>query len=89
MDAKNLRRKSLAMESLCNAPPPETLTEGLRLVCLTAPLIEAMDPMHDRPGRAGLARRRRASTTRRADVEADERPLRRSPRPNTPRTKAR
>ena len=47
MDAKNLRRKSLAMESLCNAPPPETLTEGLRLVCLTAPLIEAMDPMHD------------------------------------------
>ena len=40
MEARNLRRKSLAMESLSNAPPPSNVYEGLKLVCLTAPMIE-------------------------------------------------
>ena len=47
MDAKNLRRKSLATVSVCAGAPPETVAEALRLVCLTAPTIEAIDPMHD------------------------------------------
>lgn len=47
MDAKNLRRKSVAMTSLCTATAPTTITDALKLICLTAPMIEAMDPMHD------------------------------------------
>ena len=47
MDAKNLRRKSLATTSVCGAPPPASVAEALELVCLTAPAIEALDPMHD------------------------------------------
>ena len=74
MDAKNLRRKSLAMESLCNAPPPETLTEGLRLVCLTAPLIEAMDPMHDHLSESLSASASGIDDARR-EVEAAQPPL--------------
>ena len=74
MDAKNLRRKSLAMESLCNAPPPETLTEGLRLVCLTAPLIEAMDPMHDHLSESLSALASGIDDARR-EVEAAQPPL--------------
>ena len=50
MDAKNLRRKSLALESLASAPAPETLPEAFKLVCLTAPLVEATDPLHDELG---------------------------------------
>ena len=74
MDAKNLRRKSLAMESLCNAPPPETLTEGLRLVCLTAPLIEAMDPMHEHLSESLTALASGIDAARR-EVEAAQPPL--------------
>ena len=47
MDAKNLRRKSLATTSLCAAPAPASVAEAARLVFLTAPVIEALDPMHD------------------------------------------
>ena len=47
MDAKNLRRKSLATTSLCAAPAPASVEEAARLVFLTAPVIEALDPMHD------------------------------------------
>ena len=43
MDAKNLRRKSLAT-SLCAAPAPASVAEAARLVFLTAPVIEALDP---------------------------------------------
>ena len=74
MEARNLRRKSLAMESLSNAPPPESLLEGLRLVCLTAPMIEALDPMHEHLSEAlsGLA----VDIDRlRAEVEAAQPPL--------------
>ena len=44
MDAKNLRRKSLATTSLCAAPAPASVAEAARLVFLTAPVIEALDP---------------------------------------------
>ena len=74
MDAKNLRRKSLAMESLATAPPPETVTESLKLVCLTAPMIEALDPLHEHMSDA-LSQYARDVDRLRADVEAAQPPL--------------
>jgi len=47
MEAKNLRRSSIAMGSLATAPPPETQPEALKLCCLTAPLIEALEGFHE------------------------------------------
>jgi hypothetical protein len=40
------RRKSLGVDLYRGDPPPETVQDGLRLVCLTAPMIEALDPLH-------------------------------------------
>ena len=74
MDAKNLRRKSLAMESLATAPPPSNVTEGLKLVCLTAPMIEALDPLHEHMSEA-LSQYARDVDKLRADVEAAQPPL--------------
>ena len=74
MDAKNLRRKSLAMTSLCAAPPPATIAEALKLVCLTAPVIEAMDPMHDHLNDA-LASLANDIDRLRGEVEAAQPPL--------------
>ena len=74
MDAKNLRRKSLAMTSLCAAPPPATIEEALKLVCLTAPVIEAMDPMHDHLNEA-LASLANDIDRLRGEVEAAQPPL--------------
>jgi len=75
MDAKNLRRKSLAMTSLCAAPPPATVAEAaLKLVCLTAPVIEAMDPMHDHLNDA-LTRTAGDIEALRGEVEAAQPPL--------------
>ena len=48
MEAKNLgRRSSIAMGALATAPPPETQPEALKLCCLTAPLIEALEGFHE------------------------------------------
>jgi hypothetical protein len=48
MEAKNLgRRSSIAMGALASAPPPETQPEALKLCCLTAPLIEALEGFHE------------------------------------------
>jgi hypothetical protein len=74
MEARNLRRKSLAMESLSNAPPPESVLEGLRLVCLTAPMIEALDPMHEHLSDA-LSSLAIDIDRLRAEVEAAQPPL--------------
>ena len=74
MDAKNLRRKSLAMESLATAPPPKTVTESLKLVCLTAPMIEALDPLHEHMSDA-LSQYARDVDRLRVDVEAAQPPL--------------
>lgn len=47
MEAKNMgRRSSIALGGLASAPPPETQPEALRLCCLTAPLIEALEGFH-------------------------------------------
>ena len=74
MDAKNLRRKSLAMESLATAPPPTTVTESLKLVCLTAPMIEALDPLHEHMSDA-LSQYARDVDRLKVDVEAAQPPL--------------
>ena len=47
MEAKNMgRRSSIALGGLASAPPPETQPEALKLCCLTAPLIEALEGFH-------------------------------------------
>lgn len=75
MEAKNLgRRSSIAMGALATAPPPETQSEALKLCCLTAPLIEALEGFHEQ-----LNVRMNALTTEteklRSTVEATQPPL--------------
>ena len=74
MDAKNLRRKSLATTSLCAAPAPASVEEAARLVFLTAPVIEALDPMHDHLNDA-LTRTAGDIEALRGEVEAAQPPL--------------
>ena len=74
MDAKNLRRKSLATTSLCAAPAPASVAEAARLVFLTAPVIEALDPMHDHLNDA-LTRTAGDIEALRGEVEAAQPPL--------------
>ena len=78
MDAKNLRRKSVAMVSLCTAAAPATFRDALKLVCLTAPMIECMDPMHDELNSALSSLARDAERLRR-EVEVAQPPLLRLP----------
>ena len=45
--AENMRRSSIAFGQLATLPPPETCEDGLKIVCLVNPLIEALESFHE------------------------------------------
>ena len=42
-----MRRSSIAFGQLATLPPPETCEDGLKIVCLVNPLIEALESFHE------------------------------------------